>query len=144
MSERPNDDQPVVQIDVEECWDLLEANEIGRLGYRLVDEVHIVPINYVVKERALLFSTAPGSKLFASELHSDVALEIDWWGEDDAWSVLARGRLRHLAADEQASLGEARFHSWIPTPKGDVVELLPESVTGRRFLLSRPEVDGEV
>lgn len=72
MTERPTEDQPIVQMSVEECWDLLESHAIGRLGYRLTDEVHIVPINYVVDGHALLFSTAPGSKLFASELHTDV------------------------------------------------------------------------
>ena len=74
----PSTDEPVQRLDAEECWELLEGEELGRLAYRLVDEVHIVPINYVVDGRSLLFRTASGNKLLAAALHSDVALEIDW------------------------------------------------------------------
>src|SRR3954447_16838375 len=59
-------DEPVQRLDAEECWELLEGEELGRLAYRLVDEVHIVPINYVVDGRSLLFRTSSGNKLLAA------------------------------------------------------------------------------
>ena len=96
----PTDDDPVVELTTEECWELLEGEEFGRLAYRLVDEVHLVPINYATYERTLLFRTASGNKLLAAALHSDVALEIDWHDDLAAWSVVARGRLRRLGEDE--------------------------------------------
>src|SRR3982751_515521 len=93
-------DEPVAELSTEECWELLEAEEFGRLAYRLVDEVHVVPLNYVVDGRSLLFRTASGNKLLAAALHSDVALEIDWHDDLSAWSVLARGHLRRLGEGE--------------------------------------------
>ena len=93
-------DEPVAELSTEECWELLEADKFGRLAYRLVDEVHLVPINYAADAGALLFRTASGNKLLAAALHSDVAFEIDWHDEVAAWSVVVRGRLHRLGEDE--------------------------------------------
>jgi uncharacterized protein len=85
---------------MEECWELLESEEFGRLAYRLVDEVHVAPINCLVNGRSLLFGTTFGNKLLAAALHTDVAREIDWHHDLSAWSVVGRGHLRQLGEDE--------------------------------------------
>ncbi len=130
---------PVAVLNVDECWGLLRGEEFGRLAYRLADEVHLVPINYMVDGETLLFRTASGSKLLAAALHSDVAFEIDWHGADSAWSVVARGRLRRLEEQELHRLDAMPDRSWVPTLKYDAIELLPEVVTGRTFRLKLPE-----
>lgn len=122
-----------------ECWERLARHELGRLAYRLVDEVHLVPINYVVDDGALLFRTAAGGKLLAAALHSEVALEIDWHDRSSAWSVVARGRLRRLDEREEHRLDAEVRQSWLEGPTYDVVELRPTVVTGRSFQLrARP------
>lgn len=133
------DQDPVTNLSDEECWELLEAEQFGRLAYRLVDEVHVVPINYVRDGRSLLFRTTSGNKLLAAALHSAVALEIDWHDEHTAWSVVARGHLRQLEEDEEHRVESLPLHPWVPTLKYDVVELIPESVTGRFFRLQLDE-----
>ena len=132
-------DEPVAELSTEECWELLEREQFGRLAYRLVDEVHLVPINYAADAGALLFRTASGNKLLAAALHSDVAFEIDWHDEVAAWSVVVRGGLHRLGEDEAERVEELLPQSWVPTQKYDVIELQPDVVTGRRFLLQRPE-----
>ena len=129
------EEAPVEELSVEECWQLLEREEFGRLAYRLVDEVHLVPINYSVDAGALLFRTASGNKLLAAALQSDVAFEIDWHDDLAAWSVVVRGQLRRLHEDEHHRV--EGLQSWVPILKYDVVELEPVSVTGRRFFLRR-------
>jgi nitroimidazol reductase NimA-like FMN-containing flavoprotein (pyridoxamine 5'-phosphate oxidase superfamily) len=131
-------DHPVADLTADECWEHLDAEEFGRLAYRLVDEVHIVPINYVVDAGTLLFRTTAGNKLLAAALHSDVAFEIDWYDDRSAWSVVVRGRLRRLGDDERYRVDSLPTQPWVPSPKPEVVELAPEAVTGRRFLLQRP------
>jgi len=126
-----SEDQPMVELTVDECWDLLAGAEVGRLAYRLVDEIHLVPINYVVEDRSILFRTAAGNKLLAAEMESEVAFEIDWVGEDSAWSVLARGHLRHLDESEEDRLADLQTHPWGPSLKYDQVALAPAVVTGR-------------
>ena len=137
MSDPLSFDAPVTRIPLEECWELLAGEEFGRLAFRLVDEVHLVPINYVVDEETLLFRTASGGKLLAAELGSDVAFEIDWHDDTDAWSVVVRGHIRHLEEWEEHRVDDLPLRPWIDTPKYDVVQLVPFSVTGRRFVLSR-------
>jgi hypothetical protein len=140
----PTDEDPVVELTTEECWELLEGEEFGRLAYRLVDEVHLVPINFATDGRTLLFRTGSGNKLLAAALHSDVAFEIDWHDDVAAWSVVVRGRLRRLPEDEAHRVESLPLHPWVPTLKFDVIELDPEVVTGRRFRLRRPEPDHEL
>ena len=140
----PSRDEPVQRLDGDECWELLEGEEFGRLAYRLVDEVHIVPINYIVDGRSILFRTASGNKLLAAALHSDVALEIDWHDDTSAWSVVARGHLQQLEEDEEHRVDDLPLHPWVPTLKYDVVELVPEMGTGRSFRLERGEPDHEL
>ncbi|WP_244928641.1 pyridoxamine 5'-phosphate oxidase family protein [Nocardioides sp. W7] len=119
-------------ISPEECWVLLEDESFGRLAYRLVDEVHIVPLDYVTSGRSIYLRTQAGNKLLAAALSSDVALEIDWRGEHGAWSVVVRGRLRLLeAAEHPLEVPAAR--PWVTDAASEVVELVPEVVEGRRF-----------
>ena len=139
-----HDEGAVTILEVEECWDLLEGDEFGRLAYRLVDEVHLVPINYVVDGRALLFRTASGNKLLAAALGSEVAFEIDWHDDLAAWSVVARGHLRQLGEDEAHRADDLPLRPWVATPHHDVLELAPDEVTGRAFRLRRGESDFEV
>lgn len=137
-------DNTIREMTMEECWQRLEEEEFGRLAYRLVDEVHIVPINYVVEGRCLLFRTASGNKLLAAALHSDVAFEIDQHDAVSAWSVVARGHLRTLEEDEQRHLEGEPPRTWIGTPTHDVLELNPEAVTGRDFRLHHDEPDHDL
>jgi nitroimidazol reductase NimA-like FMN-containing flavoprotein (pyridoxamine 5'-phosphate oxidase superfamily) len=130
-------DDPVEEIGLDECWRLLESEQFGRLAFRLVDEVHVVPMNYVIDARTLLFRTTSGNKLLSAALHSDVAFEIDWYDERSAWSVVARGRAHRLSDRERHRLDALAGMPWVPTEKLEAIELAPEVVTGRRFFLQR-------
>ncbi len=127
--------EPVETLADEACWNLLASERLGRLAFRLVDELHVVPLNYTVCDGALLIRTTGGSKLLAAALGSEVALEIDGRDADEAWSVVAHGRLRILEEDEQSRVEPALDEPWVARLVYDVIELRPDSVTGRRFLL---------
>jgi uncharacterized protein len=128
--------EPVMST--EECWEMLRAEELGRLAFRLVDEVHITPINYAVDGQTLLFRTAAGSKLLAVVMDGDVAFEIDQHDEHTASSVVVRGRARLLEEDEAHRAENVRLRPWVGSHKHHVVEIVPGEVTGRRFELHRP------
>ena len=121
------------RLDPEECWELLSENRFGRLAYRLVDEVHIVPLDYVVEGHSLYLRTNAGNKLLAAELSSDVALEIDRYDEEHPWSVVARGRLRRFAEPEREPSVDFPERSWFVVEGSEVLELVVDAVEGRRF-----------
>ena len=131
-------DEVVTELTPEECWQMLRDEEFGRLAYRLVDEVHITPINYAVDGGTLLFRTAEGNKLLAVAMGSEVAFEIDRYGEESARSVVVRGNARLLPEDEAHRAENVPLRPWVPTLKYNVVEIQPKVVSGRAFELSRP------
>lgn len=121
-----------------ECWDLLRAQEFGRLAFTVLDELHITPINYAVDDDTLLFRTAAGSKLFSVELGGEVAFEIDEIVDEEATSVVVRGRARRLEEDEEHRAENLPLRPWLGTDKPFVVEITPTDVSGRRYPLNRP------
>ena len=117
---------------------MLREEEFGRLAFRLVDEVHITPINYAVDEDTLLFRTAEGSKLLSVVMGSEVAFEIDRYDEESARSVVIRGSARLLEEDEAHRAENVPLRPWVPSLKYNVVEITPKVISGRAFKLSRP------
>lgn len=123
----------------DECWDFLARRELGRLAFHLAEEVHIVPVNYAVDGRTLLFRTAPGSKLLGVVMNADVAFEADEYDEQHASSVIIRGRARVLPEDEAHRAENVPLRPWVDADaKYEVVEVEPSEISGRRFDLSRP------
>jgi len=122
----------------EECWAILRTEEFGRFAFRLVDEIHITPINYAVDEDTLLFRTAEGSKLLGVVMGSPVAFEVDQYDEEWARSVVVRGHTRLLDEHEEHRAENVPLRPWVPTLKYNVVEIIPEVVSGREFHLERP------
>ncbi len=129
---------PIRELGLNECWEFLAGQELGRLAYQLVDELHLVPINYAIDGQTLLFRTAPGSKLLGVILGAPVAFEVDAVEGETARSVIIRGRARHLPENEEQRADQVPLHPWVDTPKENVVEIVPESITGREFELHRP------
>jgi uncharacterized protein len=130
-------EQPAV-LDEEACWDFLKTEELGRLAFRMVDEVHIVPINYAVDGQTLLFRTEPGDKLLAVAMGGQVAFEADRIDDSRGTSVVVRGRARILPEDEAHRAELVPLRPWVGEHKYNVVEIAPDQVTGRTFVLNRP------
>jgi uncharacterized protein len=131
-------DDAVTGLSAEECWDMLRSEEFGRLAFLLTDEVHITPINYAVEGGTLLFRTAEGDKLLAVVMGAAVAFEVDRFDGESARSVVVRGTARLLGEDEAHRAENVPLRSWVRTLKYNVVEIVPEVVTGRAFELTRP------
>ncbi len=132
------DDNPMTELSSEESWDLLRAEQLGRLAFRVVDEVYITPVNYAVHEGTLLFITGEGTKLLGIVMGSQVAFEIDRHDEHQAESVVVRGTARRLEEDEAHVADHLATLPWVTTPKYNVVQIAPTAVTGRRFEISIP------
>jgi nitroimidazol reductase NimA-like FMN-containing flavoprotein (pyridoxamine 5'-phosphate oxidase superfamily) len=131
-------DQEVTQLSAEQCWEMLRAHEFGRLAFRLVDDVHITPINYAVNHHTLLFRTAEGNKLLSVVMGSEVAFEIDEYDDDSARSVVVRGTPRLLEEHQAHQAENVPLRPWVGTHKYNTVQIVPKDVTGRAFPLSRP------
>jgi len=139
-----NDQEQVREMTARECWVRLREHELGRLAFRVADEVHILPVNYAARDESLLFRTAEGTKLLGVVMESPVALEIDGYDELSAWSVVVRGSARLLPEDEAHVADDLDSLPWVQpeSPKYNVVRIDPVVVSGRHFRLGRPVVRG--
>src|SRR6478736_1502246 len=87
------DGDPILVLDEEQCWQLLEGTTHGRLVVTVAGEPDIFPVNYVTSRRKLYFRTAPGNKLAEAEelgLASWVPTLKDFYVEIDPGSVSGR------------------------------------------------------
>jgi nitroimidazol reductase NimA-like FMN-containing flavoprotein (pyridoxamine 5'-phosphate oxidase superfamily) len=135
------DGQPVLELDDEQSWKLLEATRHGRLVVSVAGEPDIFPVNYIAADRKIYLRTAPGNKLAQLTINSSVLLETDGILSDEAWSVVLRGTARVLSSSaEVAAVEELGLKTWVPTLKDFYVEVIPTSVSGRHFELGeQPE-----
>lgn len=124
------------ELDDAECWRLLEGAEVGRLAVDIAGHPDIFPVNFVVDDGAIVFRTAPGTKLAGAVLSGYVAFEIDGWEPDQrvAWSVVAKGTAREITGmQERFDAEDLPLFEWIASPKPNFVRIDPTSVTGRRY-----------
>jgi nitroimidazol reductase NimA-like FMN-containing flavoprotein (pyridoxamine 5'-phosphate oxidase superfamily) len=136
-----SDGQPVLELNDEQSWKLLEATRHGRLVVSVAGEPDIFPVNYLASGRKIYLRTAPGNKLAQLTINSSVLLETDGILSDEAWSVVLRGTARVLSnSAELAAVEELGLKTWVPTLKDFYVEVVPTSVSGRHFELGeQPE-----
>jgi len=135
------DENPVLELNDEQSWRLLEGTRHGRLVVSVAGEPDIFPVNYVSSNGKLYLRTAPGNKLAQLTINAAVLFEADGILSDEAWSVVLRGKARVLSnSAELAAVEELGLKSWVPTLKDFYVEIDPISVSGRHFQLgNQPE-----
>jgi uncharacterized protein len=128
------DGQPVLELDDEQSWRLLEGTKHGRLVVSVAGEPDIFPVNYVTSDRKIYLRTAPGNKLAQLTINATVLFETDGILSEEAWSVVLRGKARVLSnSAELAAVEELGLKTWVPTLKDFYVEIEPTSVSGRHF-----------
>lgn len=119
-----------------ECWELLEAQPVGRLGVLVDSAPEIYPVNYVVDRGAIVFRTGGGTKWRGFERNPSVCFEIDAVDPVGAtgWSVLLKGRAVALTDAEDIRLaGLLPLHPWAFEHGTRFVRIVPAEVTGRRI-----------
>lgn len=135
------DDQPVLVLDEDQSWRLIEHASHGRLATAVGGVVDIFPLNYGVSDRNIYLRTSPGEKLAALTVNDRIAFEADGILSDEAWSVVIHGTARRL--ETEAEILEARTSGvspWVPTPKETWVKIEVNQISGRHFRLgAQPE-----
>lgn len=123
-------------LEEDACWDLLEANTVGRLAVVVGHQPDIFPVNYLVRDRTLVIRTAAGTKLAAAVLGAAVAFEIDAYDEaaKRGWSVVVHGRATEAETLEELLEAELLpLEPWVEAQKDRWITITPQEVTGRRI-----------
>jgi nitroimidazol reductase NimA-like FMN-containing flavoprotein (pyridoxamine 5'-phosphate oxidase superfamily) len=128
-----------------ECWELISAGGIGRIGYSGRYGPMIQPVNYEVLDQAIVFRTAEhstmGEDLRTGIAHAEylVAFEIDDYDMDAhaGWSVLIQGDAHYVESEaEKAAAMQTGVEAWVAGERNLFLRIIPAHVTGRR--VARP------
>ncbi|MGO8889537.1 MAG: pyridoxamine 5'-phosphate oxidase family protein [Streptosporangiaceae bacterium] len=120
-----------------ECFDLLEPGGIGRVAFTSAGEIMILPVNYAMMGKSIIFRTAPDT-LLAVYANAKVSFEAD--GLDDArhegWSVLVHGHAHKVTDERDVKHLEdgTRLEPWAAGARDVYVRIAPTRISGRRIL----------
>jgi nitroimidazol reductase NimA-like FMN-containing flavoprotein (pyridoxamine 5'-phosphate oxidase superfamily) len=121
----------------DECLVLLGSHEVGRIAFSTDDRIEILPVNYGIEGRIIVFRTNAGTKLSAARA-SAVAFEVDGWESASGvgWSVVAKGRAEEITMNPGRASEHLRWVPVHPAAPGDRwhwIAIMPTEITGRRF-----------
>ncbi len=132
-ADRSRVDKGLKDMEEAECYARLAMHCVGRISTVGADPT-ILPVNYVLDDRDIVFRTAEGSSLAGTR--PTVAFEVDdlLTPAKLGWSVLVIGAVEQVteAADVER-LSKGGLTPW-PDDAGDAwMRIRPEHVTGRRI-----------
>jgi nitroimidazol reductase NimA-like FMN-containing flavoprotein (pyridoxamine 5'-phosphate oxidase superfamily) len=130
-----------------ECFDLLEPGGIGRFGFTSAEGIMMLPVNFAVTRKTIIFRTAPDT-LLALSAKGQVSFQTD--GLDEAlregWSVLVHGYAHTVTDERDVQHLEDRTHlePWAPGARDVYVRITPIQISGRRIqaLWASPSAPG--
>ena len=117
-----------------ECFDLLEPGGVGRVGFVSAGGIMLLPVNFAVTRRTIIFRTAPDT-LLALYADAKVSFEVDRLDEAlrEGWSVLLQG-YAHTVTDEREVRrieDRTRLEPWAGGARDVYVRIVPTRISGR-------------
>ena len=135
--------EPVVEIlDEAECLSLIAGGGVGRIGYTSRFGPAVLPVNYHLYKRTIVFRTGLHSSMVEdlrtgiADAEFNVAFEIDEIQRDtqEGWSVLVQGPAHFVdTREELAPIAELGVQAWAGGPKEQFIRVIPIHIGGRRI-----------
>lgn len=129
-----NQGRAVQILSAEECYELLESTDIGRVILTAQALPTALPVSYVVDQGDVVFRTGPGAKLSAAGQGTVVAFEVDQFEPALrlGWSVVVTGFAALVTnPDDLRHLESLDIPNWVESST-KYVRLSASMVTGRR------------
>jgi transcriptional regulator with XRE-family HTH domain len=130
----PSPHPRLVELDEAECWRLVEPGGVGRVAVATADGPVVVPVNFAVRSRCVVFRTAPGTAV-AAHVGEAVAVEVDQVDSalSSGWSVLLSGRSERVDVGQLGS-DVPVVQPWAGGTRDLHVRVRVERVSGRRIV----------
>ena len=126
-------------LEEDECLRLLAREPVGRLALSSGALPVVLPVNFILVDRTIIFASEPGLKLEAARAETVACLEVDGFDRwsHGGWSVLATGRLTEITDPERLEESQQLpLSPWALSKPHHYVELSVELLSGRR--INRP------
>ena len=128
-----------------ECLDLLEPGGVGRVAFYSAGEIMILPVNFAMTRKSIVFRTAPDT-LLAVYAEARVSFEADHLDDalHEGWSVLVHGHAHKVTDERDVRHLEDRTHvePWAAGARDVYVRITPTRISGRRIRPSQEAVPG--
>ena len=122
------------KLSPDECFDLLEPGGIGRVGFSSADGIVMLPVNFAMTAKTIIFRTAPDT-LLALYANAQVSFEADQLDEalHEGWSVLVQGHAHTVTDERQVKNLQDRTHlqPWAAGARDVYIRITPTRITGR-------------
>ena len=119
-----------------ECFGLLEPGGVGRVGFAAADGIMMLPVNFAVARKTIVFRTAPDT-LLAVYADGRVSFQTDHLDEvlHAGWSVLVHGHAHKVTEEREVKQLEdrTRLEPWAAGPRDVYVRITPTRISGRRI-----------
>lgn len=130
---------PIDHLNDEESWEIIQANQIGRIASARDGAPDIYPVSYVVHNWKIYFRTGAESRLRKETDGRVVAFETDAQILRHFSSTVALGVVRTLTNDEAAKvLDQLPIVNFAPDRDYVWMEMDPAEVRGRRLNVLDP------
>jgi nitroimidazol reductase NimA-like FMN-containing flavoprotein (pyridoxamine 5'-phosphate oxidase superfamily) len=146
LSTLPNRESPTARSDADrhalrtlgpsECFELLEPGGIGRVGFMAAAGIMMLPVNFAVAGKTIVFRTARDT-LLALYANAPVSFEVDRLDEGlhEGWSVLAHGRAHEVTDERAVQRLEDTTHlePWAGGARDVYIRIALTRISGRRI-----------
>ncbi len=122
------------ELSVDECLELLQRHEYGRIAFVRDERPELLPLNYRYHEGAIVFRTTYGTLLDAAHNQS-VVFEVDGTDESNrtGWSVIVHGKAEEVwLADELERVRSLPLEPWAGGERDHYLRISPSAISGRR------------
>ena len=120
----------------DECFDLLEPGGIGRVAFAAADRIMMLPVNFAMTGKTVIFRTAPDT-LLALYADGQVSFEADRVDDTlpEGWSVLVHGRAHTVTDEHEVRRLKEGTHvePWAGGARDVYVRIAPTRISGRRI-----------
>ncbi|HSU47732.1 MAG TPA: pyridoxamine 5'-phosphate oxidase family protein [Arthrobacter sp.] len=127
-------------LDAEQCWELLQSRNTGRLGYEHEGRILIFPVNYMIHDAAIYFRTASKGAIGTATPRTSVSFEIDKANPERSggWAVLASGPASQVTDPDLLKFlwGRIMPEPWGAGHRDLFICVTPTIITGRSVFLS--------
>ncbi len=124
----------LMRLSEDECWERLGTHGIGRLGLSSGTGPVVLPVNFLVDARTIVYRTDPEGAA-AVPAGGQLAFETDHLDEQSSngWSVLVTGTAEHITDPDivQDLAGRPGARPWAGGRRDLWIRITPGEVSGR-------------
>src|SRR5690348_421310 len=128
---RPEEIRTAEPLDEDACWRMLSSQEVGRVAMSAPEGLVVLPVNYVVSNRTILFRTSEFGLLgSAADDGRTVAFQADSFdrGARYGWTVLVRGELRRASSASSLASADRTVDTWLHRDDPVVATVVVDSI----------------